>query len=304
MTEIVPIAPIGGELAPYEGFDFPVAVLGSSRTLSRVTFTLTEAPTDPGGARFDLRTATGGAGSGIAVTFAQGAAIGVGTGSIPVSAAATLWARVVTAGGAYGLGGNFELEGASAPLVGALASLAQVKAHAGIAGSTHDALLTDLLLSASDRMARLIGRPILQTAVLGELHDPVGADAVVLLRPPVDPSSVVVRVGGVTLEPAEASVDAETGLLVRLSGGVPVSLPAGRGVVSVDYASGWAVVPKALELAAVKQTRHEWAQTQPSGQDRLGKRSKALERGGALAYEDDGLLPDVASVCRLFARRF
>jgi hypothetical protein len=300
----VPLIPIAGSLSPWVNIDLPVALFGVGGTLSSVFLNTLEAP-GVGGITASVRTATGGGGVGIAATIAQGAKSGIGTVSIVVPDGATLYLRISAASAGSGwLSGWFEFAESGVVVSVALTTLALVKQHAGIAGVTHDALLSDLILSVSAAMQRKMKRQIVSLAIEDERHDSIGYSQMSLNHWPVTTSpAVVVRENAVALGTGEYEIDYESGIVTRTLSGVAIGWATGKRIIGVDYQAGYEAVPKDLVLAATKQVRHEFAQANPSGQDRLGKREMTTPTGGIQSFEPDGWLPSVLQAMAPYTRK-
>ena len=181
-----------------------------------------------------------------------------------------------------------------------LTSLEAVRVHENItSGTTHDSILQSLIVAVSSAMVSWIGQEIEETTVTTEKIDSIGQVAIFTRHRPIV-SITTLKENGTTLTENThfecLGNDKPIGRIVRTGGGLPIAWASGSRVISVTYKYGYKSVPQDLELACIKQVRHEFAQTKASGANRLGVTGKALDTGGTLSYERDGFLPSVLQV--------
>lgn len=299
---LVPIPTTPGLISAWVGVDQIVARMEAPGRVERLFLRRTDhGPAET--ATVELRALPGGAGSALTATFAAGAETAVAVGALDVTE--YVYQRV-TASGALGsnLGGHFELH-ASLPVQSLLTSLARVKAHAGIAGSSQDALLTDLILGVSQGLQVACGRRIYAQAYTAKMSGNGESPYLILPERCADAASLVVSESGVGLVlGTDFELHEDAHRLVRLKAGAPSAWLRGERNVSVAFDAGWSAVPEDLALAATVQVRHEYAQTQPSGADRLGLTSKILEGGGQANYAEHRWLPMVRDTIARYQRRW
>lgn len=125
----------------------------------------------------------------------------------------------------------------------ALIARQTVKDRLGITDASQDALLDRLILDASSKIGRFLGRTELARQQYLETLPGVGRELLSLSRFPVDPDQVTVEVDAVAVTDFEVRQD-RTGLLYReatwpLAGCRPGGEP--RANVAVTYFGGWLV---------------------------------------------------------------
>jgi len=293
MAERIPLPALSGDLSPLVAVDHTIATILAATTLVSASVNVQTAPPS-GAATLEIRRS----GNVLAtVTIAQGQRAGSWTGSVAVNPGDVLELRVTGAGG-----GASDLSGRLA--FGAdvmLTSVDRVREYAGLQGSSSDALLLEICAGVTAAIEAACGRALLVRSYT-ETHRPNGGfDTITLGAFPVlaSPAPTVTEDGAPLAAGTDFEIDAASGILRRLASGEPASWSKGS-VVVVAYSAGYSTVPTDLRLAATKQARHEYRQTQPGG-DRLGNRSLALETGGQTTYELDGLLPSVRAAISPYA---
>lgn len=279
MSDRVPIGTIPGAVSALVGTDVLIVPAGATRTV--VSVFLRRTGNGSGDVVVaDIRDATGGGGSGITVTLADGDAYGEATGALAVSAAEPIYLRVTAAdSNSADLTGWIEIHSATASTT-ALTNLTRVKAYKDITDSASDSILNTIIAGVSDRMQREIRRTIVSTAAVGELHDGNGrTDSIVLDEWPVISFSELRDRNGDVVDAADYVVDAAAGLLLRVKDGAGSPWDQGRRNYAADYTHGFATVPEALAFAADKQCVFEYQQA-ALGDGRLGTRSSIRPEGG------------------------
>ena len=181
-----------------------------------------------------------------------------------------------------------------------LTSVDRVREYAGVPGSSSDALLLELVSAVSRLIESACGRSLVVRAYAETLRVRASVGELTLRGYPVlaSPAPVVTLDGAALVAGTDYELEASSGILRRLAGGALCTWPSGSVVVAT-YSGGFAEIPADLRLAATKQARHEFRQTQAGG-DRLGNRSLAIEAGGQTTYESDGLLPSVRAAIQPF----
>lgn len=298
----VPITTLSGLLTGHVGLDHLVLPAGQIGGVLTFFAAVTDAPSG-GSVVVDLRTATGGGGSGLTATITTGTKTDEATGELTLTGTEALYLRVVSeAGSAMNLSGWFELSTTTSS-VAVLTNLTRVKAHADIDESTYDALLSDLINGVSVAMQRNMDREIVSTATTAELVSAsVGDDRLWLHESPILASPApVVRHEGEVVPSTDYTILADQGALLAMEDDVAGKWAAGSWAYSVDYSAGYTSVPEDLVLAATKQVRHEFHQAS-EGNDRLGSLSKSLETGGSSTWVPGGWLPEVLEVMDSYRR--
>ena len=272
-----------GLASGWVNFDKLVGILGSADVVSRFFLSRTDYAAT-GSVVAAVRNATGGGGTGIQVTLGNNVEGGAATGAISVAAGGSLYLRVTAADAAsMNLTGWFEL-GAQAVTGPTLTTLARVKEAEGLAVTTWDALLTNLIAGVSDRMQRWMGRTIAQASYSRKLDPPSLSAELLLPEWPIVSVTSLTEDGGALALTTDYEIESARGGLVRVSAGVPTQWASEwRGIV-VAWDGGYATVPESLVLAATDQVRHAYHQVQPGG-GRLGQGAKALETGGSSPYD-------------------
>ena len=97
--EIRPLPTIAGSLTGFVNVDLPVAPAGYVGTVTQVYVTVTDAPSG-GTVTLSVRNATGGGGSGISVTIADGSKSGTATGALALTGTEALYLRISAESGA------------------------------------------------------------------------------------------------------------------------------------------------------------------------------------------------------------
>lgn len=287
MTDRVPIPAIAGLLTGFVAVDVPIAYFAAAQTLESFYPVMSDPPSG-GSVSIDVRTATGGGGSGLSATIASGARAPATatTGAIAIAAGTTLYLRVTAeSGGALGLSGWVGVS-AAAGVTAALTTRQRVKDFLGITGSGSDSMIDTIVAGVSQRMQSHMGRQIVQVVATAEKHDGRGRDNLLLDHfPVVVPPAVVVRDRyGDVVDATEYQVDQAPGILVKVEEGTASVWEHGRRNLEVDYTHGYATVPEDLALAATIQAAYLVKQTSSAGDGRLGDRGSILDEGGTATY--------------------
>lgn len=286
MGDHVPIGTLVGTLSPgYVGVDVVVAQLAAASTISRVFLRRTD-HTAGDVVTASLRNAAGGGGHGIDVTLGDGVAYAAATGALEIAAGGLVYLRVTASGASsMNLSGDFELEKAVGVTTW-LTNLTRVRQFLAMeSDSSKDAILTNLIAGVSKRGQIVMGRAVVSTALVAELHEGDGASDVIQLRefPVIVPPAVVVRHLGTVVPSTDYQVVADRGWLVKAKSGASSPWPTGRLGIEVDYTAGFADVPEDLVKAATTQVAYEFLQTAHGG-NRLGDRGTILDAGGSASY--------------------
>jgi hypothetical protein len=134
-----------------------------------------------------------------------------------------------------------------------LTSVNNVKAYAGITGSTDDSLLASLVLSCDEAVKSLLLGRVLESANYTEVYDGSGREELVLKQRPVTAITEVKfdsdwgfgdDIEAETL--ADFQADSGTGIAYWRNG----KWPRGRRNVRVKYTAGYATLPKDVVQAA------------------------------------------------------
>lgn len=303
MSDRVPIGTIPGLVSDLVGQDVLVATLGVPTTVSRVWLARMD-QLAPDVVVAQLRTAAGGGGSGLTVTFAAGAESAVATGTLAVAAGESLYLRVTAAdANSLHLRGWFEVTRA-AGVTTALTNLARVKAWRGISSSDHDALLEQIIAAVSARMQRYMGRRIVLETRTGELYDGPRGDTLQLAAFPIsDPGTVEVRLNGEIVDPATYAVLEAPGQIVAVEDGVAGAWERGRLNYAVDYEAGFDEVPEDLAEAATRQVAYRSLETPAGNTARLGNRGTVLAEGGSAEYLQTEWAPGVLATLDAYRER-
>jgi len=298
----VPIGPFTGLASGLVGVDLILASLGKAGTVTRVW--LARSGAGAGVVTADVRNATGGGGSGLSAAFGGGDLEATATGTLAVAAGESIYLRVTAADAiTQDLRGWFEVEGAAGVVGTALTTLARVKQHLGIADSSKDALLSDVIAGVSARMQAEMGRTITERAIVGELHDGPRGDTLYLDEYPVDSATVVLNLNGTLVDSTTYAVEEYLGGLVAVDEGEAGAWERGRLNYSVDYTAGYATVPEDLALAATRQAA--FVALEALNRDRLGSRSTVLDSGGSSEFVTTEWLAGVLATLRIYkARRY
>lgn len=283
MADRVPIVSIAGLLDGWAATDFLVMPAGGVGTLTEVFFAVTDAPSG-GSVALALRNATGGGGAGISATIADGQKTATATGSVVLTGAEAVYLRVVSASGsAMNLSGWFAFDQVVAGIP-TLTNLTRVKRERKITGSAKDAILTDLIAEASERMQEVMERRIVQTVVTAEKHDGKSRDTLLLDQfPIITPPAVVVRLNGTVVDATTYELDQPGGKLIKVKDGVAGVWEKGRRNFEVDYTHGHATIPESIVGAATRQVSHLFLKTSESD-NRLSMRGEILDAGGSAQF--------------------
>lgn len=132
----------------------------------------------------------------------------------------------------------------------ALTTLATVKEELGISDTSSDAVLERYIEVASDACAAFCGRAFERDDSIVEQVRGYGGVRLLLARPPIV-SVASVAYSGVTIDPSEYRIEAETGALYR-SGGwawtAPEGVPGTEGATyTVSYSGGWVTPQQAAD---------------------------------------------------------
>lgn len=102
MARYFPVRTLTGLAYPWVDTDFDLGTVSQAETIVKVDLTVTDAPS---GASIiaDIRSATGGGGSGITVTIADGQKHGSATGSVSIASGGRIYLRVTSAPAASGI---------------------------------------------------------------------------------------------------------------------------------------------------------------------------------------------------------
>jgi uncharacterized phiE125 gp8 family phage protein len=226
-----------------------------------------------------LRNATGGGGSGIAITLGDGVDAVAVTGDITGT---EFYLRVSSAdGNSQNLTGWFDLE-AAAGVASALTTLVRVKEWLKITGSTNDTLITNLIAGESARIQRYLRRYIVQQTITAEIQSGHGREILALRERPVT-AVTEVREDGVALASSKYELDGDEGILYARTDGNPDVWTEGSRNFEIDYTAGYASPPDDLVDAATIQVADTFRQTTPGG-DRLGVLGAPLDAGGSPQY--------------------
>lgn len=295
----VPLAVIGGSLAPYVGVDMPIGAVGGNLATLFVVLSGTDAinPTS-----FELRDDTMALAT---LTIPAGDRSGQldVTPLVDVADATDLYLRVTAATFALGLSGWYELEPTSFPS-DSLTTLDRVKRYLGETGTANDTLLSELMLSASNRIQRYCERGLVAATTASEKHDGTGwADWIYLHSYPIEADSVIVTIDGVVQAATEIEEDDRNAgrILYTPEDGEPQAWPMGRRNLDFSYNHGFVPVPDDLVGAATVQTAWDFKRTGGSA-GRLGERSNVIG-GNTTTFLVDPWSPDVLEVLQRYKRR-
>lgn len=169
-----------------------------------------------------------------------------------------------------------------------LLSIAEMRTAAGVPDASQDAFLATLADMTDDALARVCGLaeapptpPTFRVETMTEvMRDCSRAPHLLLARRPVV-SVASVTIDGTELDAAEYEVIAETGFLYRLSSDARIVWTFDKA--TIVYQAGWATVPPALKLAAMKTLRTFWHENGPDGHDPNLKRTR-IEGVGEREY--------------------
>lgn len=143
-----------------------------------------------------------------------------------------------------------------------LTILATVKDELGETDTDSDNFLTGLIQQASDKAVELSGREFAEETMKDYFRNDSWqrcADVLQLSRRPIK-SVISIIEDGVTLEPTDFEIIAETGWIQRIdSSGNPQSW--GGGKIAVEYVAGWislTEIPSLLERIVIDEIKREW----------------------------------------------
>ena len=300
MKTYVPVAPLSGLLTPFVGKEVYAGLVLVNSTLISFQPAVTDAPTT-GSVDLELNgpSATLLASESIPAFFNRVAI--PGTLSVPIAAGTELTVLIVSAANALGLYGNIVLEDPSWTIAVALdlCTFQEVSDHAGGINVANQTLVEDLIHGVSAGMQKDMRRQFVVNSEVEKI-DSVG-DTMLTLRDPLL-SVGSVKLAGELIDAADYEVDLLNSQLhhVDSSGSV---IPWARGIRNheVDFDFGYSAIPFDVNLAAIKQTRHEFHQTQPAG-NRLGSTGMTIPAGGQMTWERDGWLPSVQIVLDLYRK--
>lgn len=219
-------------------------------------------------------------------------------GAVPIAAGGSIIVRVQSgpSGGsaASHLGGYFEFSAAGGAGGVYFATVAQIKAFAGITVATYDADLDVIAAGVTSAMQAYMRRELVLATYSSELHSLSVASPLLLLdhRPLVSVSSVLIDGDPVT----DYQIDAKLGALYREAG-----WPAGRYHLAVTYQAGFATIPPAIASAALEQARAQWSR-HAFGGNRHGEAQRAEASGGSTAFVVDAWYPGVRETMDAFRR--
>lgn len=301
MSDLGPLPTIAGTLTGFVNVDVPVAYFAQEQTLEAFFPVVTDAPS-AGSVTVDLRTATGGGGSGLTATIASGnrsPAVAV-TGSVAIAAGTTLYLRITAeSGSAMNLSGTYSVSSA-AGVSTALTSVARVKRYLNITAATWDTLLNEIVQGVSVAAQRYMARNIVQESITAEKQDGCGYHSIRLDASPI--SSVTATEDDAVLTASQIEVETDTGVVFRVDGsGHAIPWNKGTRNLSFDYTAGYATVPESIAFAATKQAAHEWRNAAEGG-DRNGVISRNPEIGDGDSYFAGAWLPSVKAVLDAYRR--
>jgi len=276
----VPVGTHPGLSLALVGKDVPLAALTSERRATALFLRRGDANT-ASGLTVELRNATGGGGDAIALAFGVGEVSKVVVGEILGS---DFYLRVTASDpDSENLSGWFQLESALVPGdATALTTLALVRQQLGKlpADTSDDTYLDTLILGASARIQRHIGRLIVESTITAETHSGGGRSQLVPRHWPVSLVSEV-RVEGAAV--ASSTYRLEGSVLYRVAASDAYSLdvwPCGFGNVELDYTAGYAALPPDLVRAATIQAAYDY---QKRG-TRIAERGQVIDAGGSATY--------------------
>lgn len=303
MSDYVSIPTIPGALgATYVGDAGDMAVLTVQEARTVLSFQVGILDVASGDVIVELRDQTGGLGQGMQVTIPAGSgSSNVNTSSFTVGTGTVLILRIVQtgagAGGLYGVVGLNDIGGGATPGVGDDLTtdsiiLERDPQAAAVAPSVRDQIRTGV----SDRMVRYMARAINRVSLV-ERHR-VSAAGVDLALNEWPATSVVIEEDGNNLvEGTDYEVEADRGLVTRLSGDQPIAWP-GRNV-KVTYDGGYEFVPPALVDLSTQQCLAEIYKTD---QRLFAIASRDSDVGTSFELQPDGWLQGIAQGMQAFKR--
>jgi hypothetical protein len=288
VSDTVPIGTQPGSISALIDEDL---VLSSAATaayqISKLFLRTTDSTTDAVVA--SIRNATGGGGDGLACTIADAANDGVSTGSaIDVDVGEKVYLRLTSGNSARrNLSGWFEREGATASVVSYLTTISRLKTMLGIAVSTWDAELNQLIDSVSVEIQNYLGRQIIQTTATSEKLTALQGDSIICTRHrPIISIASISEAGTALVEDTGYEIteqDKERGQIVRLSGGYPTAWSSSHRRIEITYDHGFTSVPSPITQAATELAAFDFLQSK-SGDGRLALRSSVADPGGSGEY--------------------
>lgn len=176
-----------------------------------------------------------------------------------------------------------------------LTTLAKVKQFLDVKNVDDDALITRLILSASEVIYNYLNRSIL-TAAYTEKYAGYGNPTLMLRQGPVT-AVASLSVGGQVVLPSSNGIT--TGFVfnetsIHYVGG---SFPRGFDNVVVTYTAGYAAIPEAVEEACI-----DWVSLRYRERSRIGKNSDSLAQGGSTTYSKEPLSPKTLSLLAFYRR--
>ena len=197
----------------------------------------------------------------------------------------------------------------------ALATLAQVKTHIGITGTTDDAKISRILAGVEHAIARECRRVVgevngLVEAAWTERLTAIGATILLSAYPVIgtitvkESSDYDFDAAETLVEDTDYLVDRHSGIVTRLGCnwiadrlGVRVAYTGGYEAAGANHVSGHQAMPADLTSAAILQTVFEYKR---AGQE--GIASMAAGGGNVTMYQPEGLLPGVRKLIAPFRR--
>lgn len=302
MSDRVPLPSIAGLLTGFVAVDLFAGHFPAAQTLTAFQPAVTDPPSG-GTVSVDLRTATGGGGSGLSAVIPDGGRFPATpvTGAISIAAGTTLYLRITAeSGAALGFYGSYEVSAATGATA-ALTTLQRCKDFRGITGSTNDSMLNTLIQGVSTRMQSHMRRSIVSQTIVAEKHDARGDRDEITLEefPVIAPPAVVMRFNGTVIDATTYEVDKPKGQVIQVTNGASTSWAEGRRAYEVDYDAGYATVPEDLAQAATEQVIHRFLQTREGG-NRLSLRGEIIETGGDGQYMIGQWVPGVRETMDLY----
>ena len=223
-----------------------------------------------------------------------------------LTATDTLYLRVVEAAGAVGLNGWFEFVPTGVtPVTVYLTSLARVKEDEGISDATYDGQLNRLIRGVSVAMQNWMKRQIVEETYTDEVHSGDGwTDTIILNNRPITSTiMMVVKLDDSAISTSTYTDDDEAGIVYYKPTSLGTSSWAsGTRNYKVTYSAGYTVVPEDLAMAATDQVRHEFHQSEPAGENRLGLASTVEPAGISSGYVPHAFLPHVLEIMAPYRR--
>lgn len=154
-------------------------------------------------------------------------------------------------------------------------------------GTADDALLGDLISSASAMVLGHLNRTTLGVEDYSEFYDTAAVNFVTLRQSPVVSVTSLVIIGQQTFtEPCDPASPRPGQLLVDRQRLVLVGgrFPAGRSTIQVNYSAGYATVPEDIQQIVVELVGERF-----KSRDRIGVRSKSLPNGESVTFDRSAL---------------